>query len=258
LIPKILYIISKIGGNIVKNLSNAKEFILIACFSVAVFAQNEQPQNTHLEQYQYQQQQQQQQQQVQYQYSQQPQQNAEPKAAVQQLIKAGLMKNKDEIQKASIYLTPADKTALYEKNKKKAAGGWAALDFAVGFGVGSYIQGDVAFGIAQSLIDAGGYTLMVVGMANLTEEVYDCDSYSGCGYEYHLNEEALQIYLTGIVVWSASRIMSWIFPFVYQKRYNRTLNNALNGSNSVSYSIDPLIVPRDGAPAVGLAFNMHY
>jgi len=31
----------------------------------------------------------------------------------------------------------------------------------------------------------------------------------------------------------------------------------LNISN-VSYSIDPLIVPKDGLPAVGLAFNLRY
>jgi len=258
-------------------LSNAKVgmqigFILIVCFSIAVFAQNEQGQ----EQYQYPQQQgqyqypQQQgqyqypQQQGQYQYPQQQQDSSNPdqRAAVQQLIKAGLMKNKDEIQKASIYLSPADKTALYNKNKKKAAGGWAALDFAVGFGIGSYIQGDIAFGVAQSLMDATAYTLMYIGILNIEEEYDDCYNYSYyggsyCNHEYRTNEEYLDLMVAGLIVFGTSRIMSWIFPFVHQRGYNRTLNEALNTNNSFSYSIDPLIVPKTGMPAVGLAFNVH-
>jgi len=33
---------------------------------------------------------------------------------------------------------------------------------------------------------------------------------------------------------------------------------ALNIDENISFSIDPLIVPRDGTPAVGLAFNVRY
>jgi len=258
-----------------RTLSNSKigiqiGFILIVCFSIAVFAQNEQGHGQYPQQqqgqYQYPQQQgqyQYPQQQGQYQYPQQQQDNSNPeqRAAVQQLIKAGLMKNKDEIQKASMYLSPADKTALYNKNRKKAAGGWAALDFAVGFGIGSYIQGDIAFGISQTIMDVTGYTLWFVGLVNVESEEYVCSGYSyygsSCYYEYRTNEEMLELMIAGMVVIGASRIMSWIFPFVHQRGYNRALNEALNVNNSVSYSIDPLIVPKTGMPAVGLAFNVH-
>ena len=252
---------------------------IMVCFSIAVFAQNEQPQPQQgqyqypqqQDQYQYPPQQQGQyqqypQQQGQYQYPPQQQYGSSPEqlAAIQQLIKSGLYKNKDEIQKASIYLSPADKTALYEKNKKKGAGGWAALDFVIGFGLGSYIQGDVAFGITQSVMDVAGYALMFIGAANLkyTDSEYVCygsgrNQYCYDEYDSHTDEAMATLMVGGWVVLGASRIMSWIFPFVHQKGYNRTLSSALNG-NAVSYSIDPLIVPRNGAPAVGLAFNMHY
>jgi len=42
--------------------------------------------------------------------------------------------------------------------------------------------------------------------------------------------------------------------FYHQYSYNKELRETLN----ISYSIDPLIVPRDGIPAVGLAFNVRY
>jgi hypothetical protein len=97
---------------------------LIACFSIAVLAQNEQ----------YQQDTQQQQYDV---------DTEQQRKKVQKLVKkvtqswAAL-----EIQKESSYLSPADKESLYEKNIKKAAAGWAGLNFFPGFGLGSYIQGE--------------------------------------------------------------------------------------------------------------------
>jgi len=46
-------------------------------------------------------------------------------------------------------------------------------------------------------------------------------------------------------------------PNIYLMQDNKALKSALN-INDISYSIDPLIVPRDGKPVVGLAFNMRY
>jgi hypothetical protein len=55
--------------------------------------------------------------------------------------------------------------------------------------------------------------------------------------------------------------VSWIRPFSYQKKWNNNLKEALNYNNAVSFSIDPLIVPRrdgTGIPALGLGFNVRY
>jgi len=235
-----------------------KVFSFVACLSIAVFAQYQYPPP---QQYYYQQQQYPQQQQYQ-QYG-----NPEQVAKVQQLIRDGVKKNKEEIQQNSIYLTPAEKTTLYDRNKKKGAAAWAALDFFVGFGIGSYIQGDITYGIAQSIMDAVGYSLYVVGFVNLLDSYVEstCEyGYYNGSWDYNCHEEsygdedsARTMIVSGLIVIGASRIMSWIFPFSYQKGYNRTLNSALN-SNSISYSIDPLILPKDGKPAIGLAFNLNY
>jgi len=154
---------------------------------------------------------------------------------VQQLIKDGVKKNKDEIQQNSIYLTPTEKKSLYDKNRKKGAGGLATLDFFIGFGIGSYIQGDLFFGITQSIMDVVGHSMFWGGIGELEEDMI----------------------ATGLTILGVSRVMSWIFPFVHQGSYNRKLESALNG-NAISYSIDPLILPKDGKTAVGLAFNLSY
>jgi len=52
--------------------------------------------------------------------------------------------------------------------------------------------------------------------------------------------------------------MGVIVPFIHQNNYNKALREALNINDNISLSIDPLIVPRDGTPAVGLAFNLRY
>jgi hypothetical protein len=223
---------------------------LIACFSIAVLAQNEQYQQQEQSLPQYQQDTQQQQYDI---------DTEQQRKKVQKLVKkvtqswAAL-----EIQKESFYLSPADKESLYEKNIKKVAAGWAGLNFFPGFGLGSYIQGDAASGVKQSVMDGIGFTILWYGFIftlPMVGDGGDDDDYK-CDYECHYSQ-AKSVFISGYVVLIASRICGLIFPFVHQRKYNKALKSALN-SNDISYSIDPLIVPRDGAPAVGLAFNFHY
>jgi len=236
---------------------------LLACFSIAAIAQSE---KFYYEQYQ-QQPQQEQQAQPQQQYYE-PQQrnvsNMDQKDKVQRLIRGGVKKNKDEIQKEVLYLSPSDREALYDRNRKKAAGGWAALDFGIGFGIGSYIQGDIGFGVTQSIIDGVGL-LLLLSAANVDTYNYDDDSYD-CRYYGECEDEEAEItqmllVVSSLAVLVTSRIMSWVRPFGFQRRYNKALKEALNGNSfSYSYSIDPLIIPKpkNEIPAIGLAFNFHY
>jgi len=154
------------------------------------------------------------------------------------LIKRGLKKNKDEIQKESSQLSLTDREALFGKNKKKGAAGFVLLDLVPGFGLGSYIQGDVGFGVTQTILDGVGWGLIFLSTSN---------------------EDEIQIFpVLGVLTIITSRVMSWIFPFTFQASYNKKLKSALNLDKNISYSIDPLIVPTSGTPAVGLAFNLRY
>ncbi|MDR2581964.1 MAG: hypothetical protein LBC75_00605 [Fibromonadaceae bacterium] len=222
-----------------------KVISLITCFVIAVFAQDEQklPQEQAQQQPSSQEQQQcqcqcpkQKEYKYKYQYQYPPQQeqyqqrqvtNMESRIRVQRLIEDGLKKNKYKIMMESSYLEPDDIDALYRENEQSAVG-YALLSSSVGFGIGSYIQGNVAFGIAQSALD-------VVGTLFIANDVGGA----------------------GAVLLPISRVAGLIAAFYYRSSYNKTLKDALNG-NGFSYSIDPLIIPKEGAPAVGLAFNLRY
>ncbi len=145
-----------------------------------------------------------------------------------------------------------------DENRMKGAFGYALLNTIPGFGLGSYIQGDKTSGMILSIAD--GFSLVLLLSAGIVSPgvCYDkpepneisCDS-----FEWKYAEVALA---TGIVVLGASRIAGWIFAYNYANKYNKLLNETLNSNNNVSFSIDPLIVPKDGTPAVGLAFNLRY
>jgi len=161
--------------------------------------------------------------------------NMEKRRKVQKLIEDGLENNKVEIEMESVYLSPADVEALYYRNSKKNAIGYAALSGTIGLGIGSYIQGNIPFGITQTIID--GIALCIL---------------NGSGYSHYMR------FAIGESTMVLSRIAGLIVPFVHQNNYNEDLKAALNGIYSLSYSIDPLIIPKDGPPAVGLALNLRY
>jgi len=126
------------------------------------------------------------------------------------------------------------------ENRMKGAFGYALLNTVPGFGLGSYIQGDMSFGVKQSIMDAVGLVSVIITLN--TNNIIPV-----------IPDKTLPIVILG-----SSRVMGWIFPFVYQSKYNKSLDEALNSNNNISYSIDPLIIPRDGTPAVGLALNLRY
>ncbi len=125
----------------------------------------------------------------------------------------------------SASLSNANRESLYEKNRKTTASsfGYAALN--TFFGLGSYMQGNIKWGVVQSVLVVGGGGVAIARNEDVAIGI------------------AMIGWITGLIA-----------PFFYQRGYNKNLREAL-GYNSVSYSIDPLIVPRNGMPALGLAFN---
>ncbi|MDR2584467.1 MAG: P13 family porin [Fibromonadaceae bacterium] len=164
-------------------------------------------------------------------------------ANIQVLIQKGLNKNKEIIQKASFPLSPSNKTALYEKNRKTVAGsvGHAVLNVLPGFGVGSFSQRDLKFGLILLGSDVLNLNYFLYRI-NDSEDLEDLSS-------------SLSIAISIAIV---SRIVGVVVPFIYPSKYNKTLKEALSINENISYSIDPLIIPKPGPPAVGLAFNLRY
>jgi TolB-like protein len=125
---------------------------------------------------------------------------------------------------------------LYDENRKKYAPVWAVLNVVPGFGLGSYLQEDEKSASWLLAIDLSGLTLLFLGTAVI----------KGPG---------------GSPIWillpCGTRIVGLIAPFYHQYSYNKKLRERLN-MDDISLSIDPIIVPKDGTPAVGLAFNVRY
>jgi hypothetical protein len=219
----------------------AAAFAALAFTSAAVFAQQEQDSNSMLQQ-------QLQQYQSQQPQSQQPKQPSQLEL-VSELIKDDLIGNKELIRRESSQLSDADKWYLYRMHRTKAPG-WAALNFFPGFGTGSYLQGDLDFGILQSVLDLNGSLIIIFGLQTF-------------GGEYG-KEELIASVAAGMAIIVCSRIMGVVYPHIYKYKRNKHLMEALNYDHyeykNVSYSIDPLIVPKknSGAPALGLGFNVRY
>jgi len=186
-------------------------------------------------------------QQVQYQppQPQQPSANMEQRAKIQWLIDKGLAENKEEILKESFSLSYIDKAVLYDENEKSALG-YAALNFVPGFGLGSYIQRDKSSWRKLAIVDVVGWGLAIAG------QILHRPSFN------RYSHADLYLGLSSVFVLSSGRIAGLIVPFYHKYTYNKALRETLNNNNNISLSIDPLIVPRDGAPAVGLAFNVRY
>ncbi len=106
-------------------------------------------------------------------------------------------------------------------------------------------------------MDLIGWGLLIGGFASISPSIDYCEDETWDAKKCDEQGVSTDLYITtSIIILAASRITSWIFPFIYQKKQNRALKEALN--IKVSYSIDPLLIPKDGMPAVGLAFNLRY
>jgi len=173
--------------------------------------------------------------------------NMEQRAKVQRLIDKGLVENKDEIQKEALYLSYVDRANLYSDNKMYAID-YFMLNFVPGFGLGSYIQGDKSSGIILSIVDVVGGSMLA----------YVCANDVGFGdFSDSDARFAVAVVIPSIIL-ATNRVMGWIFTHNYANKYNKLLNEALNNNNNISYSIEPLIIPRNGMPAVGLGFSLRY
>jgi hypothetical protein len=123
---------------------------------------------------------------------------------VSMLIDQNLMRNAPLIAQEAADLTVGQRMMLvnqYEKN----AGLPFAVNFLVGLGIGSYIQGDVTGGTTA----LAGELISAVVM------------YSGI---YGYNDATAGF---GAVSYIGFRIWSWFRPFGYTRKYNRTLQSAL-------------------------------
>lgn len=147
---------------------------------------------------------------------------------VKLLIDDGLFRNKEVIKEGSKTLSFDQKYELYQDNRKSVTGPFL-LNLLVGYGIGSYVQGDTLPGVISTGVDVVGGAIFAAGFfASLN---------ASPGATNRGHETAL---LIGGVSLLCSRIFSCVSTFSFVNRYNNTLKDSL-GFSDVSFYILPTI-----------------
>jgi len=146
-------------------------------------------------------------------------------SSVSGMIKSDLFKNQSKIQSLSQSLTSTEKMALYTEYKKDP---WVPflVNFLVGAGVGSFIEGDTTGGLIALTGDLVGLGSVLIGVSAYANEVY-WDPYTTKG---------VGLTTFGYIVIIGSRIFEIIRPFTYTARYNSTLKQSLNYIEGLSFA----------------------
>lgn len=163
--------------------------------------------------------------------------------------------NADTIANLTSSFSMGQKEALfndYAKSKGKAIGlNW------VGFGIGSFTQGDSLGGALGVTFDILGYGSMMVGTGFLAVgivilpwvavgESLGGGSGSGEGSKEFENiiNTGIGLFFTGCVIWLGNRIFGTIRPIAFQKKYNSSLKSALGLDGIVDdISFVPVVDP---------------
>lgn len=161
--------------------------------------------------------------------------------SVSGLIKSDLFKNQSKIQELSKDLSSTEKLRLYSQYKKDQ---WVPflINFLVGYGVGSFVEGDTTGGVIALGSDLGGLACVLVGAVSSANALSsDPNTTSGLG-----------VMLFGSILVLGSRIFEIIRPFTYTARYNSTLKQSLNYFEGLSF--EPSVVPSYNNGVAGLSF----
>ncbi len=146
-------------------------------------------------------------------------------SSISGMIKSDLFKNQSKIQGLSQNLTSTEKMALYSEYKKDQ---WVPflVNFIVGAGIGSFIEGDTTGGAIALAGDLIGIGTVVTGLS----------SYASAVYSNPYTSEGLGLMSFGYIVLFGSRIFEIIRPFTWTARYNSTLTQSLNYLPGISFA----------------------
>ncbi len=139
------------------------------------------------------------------------------------MIKDDLFENEARIRAESKNLDQSQKFMLYGEYKKDQ---WVPflVNFLVGAGIGSFIQGDKTGGTVALVGDLAGLGSIVIGAASYAS-ASSVDPYTSSG---------LGLMTVGYITLFGTRIYELVRPFTYTAKYNSTLKTALNYFDSVS------------------------
>jgi len=147
---------------------------------------------------------------------------------ISDLIREDLFRNAGKIEETSGTLTEMERFTLYSHFEKDGRLPFV-MNLAIGFGLGSFIQGDTAGAVIALAGDVVGVALPLLGYACLMQDYY---GYWDFPYGYELM-------YAGYAVIGITRIFESIRPFSYARRYNTTLRKSLRYGDGPSLSLIP-------------------
>jgi hypothetical protein len=138
------------------------------------------------------------------------------------------------IRALSTYLTKDQRDKLYSAHKVSAAGPFFA-NLVFGFGVGSYLQGDVTSGVMSTISTSAGLLLATGTLSR---------------------DDGLQT--AGLLMLAAGKLIDIVAPFVYASSSNRRLERDLRGL-TVDLGAAQIVGPdntRTIAPRIGVRIGL--
>ena len=121
------------------------------------------------------------------------------------------------INELTLNLSSMEKNMLYNSNKKSATLPFV-INFIAGFGIGSYIEGDITGGNIALIGDLSSLTLILLGYTQALSSAYN-NNYTGT--------EGSALLFLGSVGYLSTRIYELIRPFTYASSYNKKLSSVL-------------------------------
>ncbi len=145
-----------------------------------------------------------------------------------------------------------EKNFDYETNKKDSLVPFL-LNLFLGFGIGSFAQGDILGGSLILGFDAVGIGLILTG-AYLDIKAFDNNA-KKADFKWTWGKGMM---LAGVVTMAVTRLTEIVLPFTFANNYNRKLKNSLNialGGFEPSFDIN---MGQASALGFGLSFKKSY
>lgn len=133
--------------------------------------------------------------------------------------------------------------AYYNEHKKTIGGafGCSFLNFILGFGIGSFVQGDDSAGSKFLITDLIASLVLAGSLIYANCKYHERHPYDDPEYDYYPNEEitAMVFAFSGILTFCVSRICETIRPYSFKEQYNNQLYHSLMANNHFSMNIVP-------------------
>ena len=172
--------------------------------------------------------------------------NEEVKPQIEFLINQNLKNNMDTISVLSLQLPASDKMNLYNTYKKDPLKP-VLLNSLVGFGVGSYLDGDLLGGIIGSCLDGVAIFGCFLAVGGYLKEL---EAYQK-KYTVFM-PDFMDFAIIPLLITVGARVYEGTRANKYVKKYNKRLVDALN-LNTLSTSFVP-VLKQDGSLA--MTFNV--